>query len=91
MYQIVYTKQSIKTLRKLSRNVAKLIRKKLNDIAIDPHAQHNNVTKLQNRPGYRLRVGDWRLVYKIDDDRLVILVLKLGPRGSVYVNERADY
>ena len=91
MYQIVYTKQSAKTLRKLPRNVAQLIRKKLEVIAIDPHAQHNNVTKLQNRPGYRLRVGDWRLIYKIDDDRLVIQVLKLGPRGSVYVNERADY
>jgi len=90
MYRIVYTKQSTKTLRKLPRNVAQLIRKKLEGIATDPHAQHNNVTKLQNRPGYRLRVGDWRVIYKIDNEQLVILVLKLGSRGSVYINERAD-
>ena len=91
MYRILYTKQATKTLRKLPRNVARLIRKKLGNIASDPHAQHNNVTKLQNRPGYRLRVGDWRVIYKIDDKQLVILVLKLGSRGGVYVNERADY
>lgn len=91
MYRIAYTKQATKTLRKLPQNVVRLIHKKLGDIAADPRAQHNNVTKLRNRPGYRLRVGDWRVIYKIDDDQLVILVLKLGSRGGVYVNERADY
>ena len=91
MYQIVYTKEAAKTLHKLPRNAARLIQEKLEDIAANPRTQRNNVTKLQNRPGYRLRVGDWRVIYKIDDDQLVILVLKLGSRGGVYVNERADH
>ena len=91
MYQIVYTKAATKALRKLPRNVSQLIREKLVDIASDPYAQHNNVTKLQNRSGYRLRVGDWRVIYEIEDEQLVILVLKLGSRGGVYVNERTDY
>ncbi len=90
MYRIVYTKEATKTLCKLPRNVSKLIREKLDDIAADPHGHHNNVTRLQNRSGYRLRVGDWRVIYEVEDAQLVILVLKLGSRGGIYVNERAS-
>ena len=84
MYRLVITKSAAKTLRKLPRNLAKRIRQKLEELAKDPYAPNNNVTKLQNRPGFRLRVGDWRVIYQIEDDRLVILVLEIGPRGGIY-------
>ncbi len=90
MYRIVYTKEAAKTLHKLPRNVSKLVREKLDDIAANPYVRHNNVTRLQNRSGYRLRVGDWRVIYEVEDAQLVILVLKLGSRGGIYVNERAS-
>ncbi len=61
-----------------------IIREKLEQIAQDPYASQANVTKLQNRPGYRLRVGDWRVIYEIRDDELIILVLRIAPRGEVY-------
>jgi mRNA-degrading endonuclease RelE of RelBE toxin-antitoxin system len=47
-------------------------------------AQNPNVTKLQNRPGYRLRVGDWRVIYDVQEGEMIILVLKVGSRGDVY-------
>jgi mRNA interferase RelE/StbE len=84
MYEIFFTKQSDRALRKMPRNKSNLIRDKLAVIANDPYAQHNNVTKLQNRSGYRLRVGDWRIIYEIQNDKLVILVLKIAPRGEIY-------
>jgi mRNA interferase RelE/StbE len=56
----------------------------LEQIAKDPYAQNNHVTRLQNRPGFRLRVGDWRVIYEIRNEELVILVLKIAPRGEVY-------
>ena len=68
----------------MPRNLAMSVREKLDQIAQDPYAQHPNVVKLQNRPGFRLRVGDWRVIYEIENDRLVILVLKIAPRGEVY-------
>jgi mRNA interferase RelE/StbE len=75
MYEILFTKQADQALRKMSRTTARLIREKLDQLAQDPHARNLNVTKLQGRPGFRLRVGDWRVIYELQEDkRLVILV-----------------
>jgi mRNA interferase RelE/StbE len=84
MYRIVFAKQSDRALRKMSRNTARLIRERLDQLAEDPYARNPNLTRLQGRPGYRLRVGDWRIIYELEGDRLVILVLKIAPRGEVY-------
>jgi mRNA interferase RelE/StbE len=84
MYEVVFTKQATRVLRKLPRNVAHLIREKIEEIAIAPYASHKNVTKLVGRPGYRLRVGDWRVIYELQNEQLVMLVIKVGPRGEVY-------
>lgn len=84
MYQLLFTKQATRTLAKVPRNTARLIREKLDGLAQDPYAHNPNVTKLQGRPGYRLRVGDWRVIYELEEDRLLIMVLKIAPRGEVY-------
>lgn len=64
--------------------MAKLIREKLEAIAANPYAEHPNAKKLQGREGYRLRVGDWRVIYEIQNDQLVILVLRIAQRAEVY-------
>lgn len=51
---------------------------------MSPYAPNNNLTKLQGHDGYRLRIGDWRVIYELQDDRLVMLVLEVGPRGGIY-------
>jgi mRNA interferase RelE/StbE len=84
MYRIVLAKRADRALRKMSRHTARLIREKLDQLAQDPYARNPNLTKLQDRPGYRLRVGDWRVIYEIEDDRLLIVVLKIATRGEVY-------
>lgn len=84
MYKIVFTKQAYRSLRKTPQHVVAKIRKNLDRIANDPFASHPNVTKLQKRPGFRIRVGDWRVIYTLQENKLVILVLKIGPRGGIY-------
>ena len=68
----------------MPRNKADLIRLKIKALAADPYVFHVNATKLQGRVGYRLRVGDGRVIYEIDDRRVVILVLDIKPRGGAY-------
>jgi len=84
VYKIVIKKEAAKSLSRIPRNIAKLIREKLEAIAANPYADHPNAKKLQGRDGYRLRVGDWRIIYEIQNDVLVILVLRVAPRGEVY-------
>jgi len=72
------------SLLRMPRSTAKLIREKLEMIAADPYADHPNAKKLQGREGYRLRVGDWRVIYKIQSEQLLIMVLKVASRGEVY-------
>lgn len=84
MYRIVLTKQAIKTLTKMPRNIAWTIREKLDHLAQDPGARNNNIKALAGSDRYRLRVGDWRVIYRVDVEVLQILVLKVAPRGEVY-------
>ena len=84
MYRIVFTKQADRSLRKMAPDTARLIREKLDQLAQDPYARNPNLTRLQGRSGYRLRVGDWRVIYEVEAERLVILVLKIAPRREVY-------
>ena len=84
MYEISYAKEAEKSLLRIPRNTAKLIREKLEVIAVNPFADHPNAKKLQGREGYRLRVGGWRIIYKIQNEQLIIVVLKIASRGEVY-------
>ena len=84
MYEIVFTRQAFKSLRRLPADIVRPMRERLDQIAEVPFVQNPNVTKLQNRPGYRLRVGDWRVIYDVQEGEMIILVLKVGSRGDVY-------
>ncbi len=84
MFKIRYSSQAVKTLVKLPRNSAQLIREKINMLALDPYGSHINSKKLQGRSGYRLRVGDWRIIYEIKNEELVIIVLKIASRGDIH-------
>lgn len=84
MYQIKYSNTALKRLRNIPRNLAQRIQEKLINLANNPYEYNPNVKKLVNREGYRLRVGDWRIIYQIYDDEIVILVLDIDTRGGIY-------
>ena len=84
MYQIQYQTSATKTLQRMPKNVVRAIVGKIKQLAENPYAPNNNVTRLRGELRYRLRVGDWRVLYEIRDDILVIEVIKIGPRGGVY-------
>jgi len=84
MFTVEYSKAAIKTLNRLPRKFAVHLLDKMDAIAKDPFTQHANVKPLKGSPYYRLRVGDWRIVYEIQEQQINILVLKIATRGEVY-------
>ena len=78
MFKVIYSKQAIKALRKVSEPDRSRIQKAINTLP------DGDVKKLTGETGYRLRVGGWRIVYEIEHDRLIIEVIKIAPRGKVY-------
>lgn len=82
MKPVTYTRAALKSLRKMPADVAERIIGKIEQYAADPASQTKNVTALKGREGIRLRVGDWRVI--MNDDGVVLAVLDIGPRGSIY-------
>lgn len=80
--KITISKAANRELNRMPANIAGRIVSKIRQYAEDPGSQANNVTKLQRRDGYRLRVGDWRVIFDVDDDGMT--VLEVGPRGGIY-------
>jgi mRNA interferase RelE/StbE len=81
MKPIRYTRSAIKALQRMPANISARIVGKIEAYAADPVSQANNVKALKGRDAIRLRVGGWRVI--IEDD-VVLAVLEIGPRGSIY-------
>jgi len=84
MFTVEYSKAARKTLKGMPSNTARLIVAKVEALAADPLAPNSNVKKLTNHPGYRLRVGDWRVVYLLHEQLLLIEVVRIAARGEMY-------
>jgi len=81
-YRIEVTPAAARQLRKLDRQQALRVRGAIELLAVDPRPP--NSRPLRGRPGYRVRVGDYRLLYTIQDDVLLVIVVRLGHRLDVY-------
>ncbi len=84
MYKIEYTHKALKELLKLPSHVQKQITNKLAVLAKKPF-DNSQVKALKGEDaGFRLRVGDYRVVYYIENNCLVITVVKVGHRKDIY-------
>ncbi|MGH6661771.1 MAG: type II toxin-antitoxin system RelE family toxin [Rhodospirillales bacterium] len=84
MWSVAYTADAIRTLKRMDRTVARRIRARILVLARDPKAPNNNVRKLAGIAGYRLRVGDWRVIYTLKHEVLTVIVVRIGHRSEVY-------
>ena len=82
MKQVVFHAPALRTLARMPGNEADRIRQKVHQYADDPASLKANVKKLQGREGFRLRVGNWRVIF--DDNGDVLDVLDVDSRGSIY-------
>lgn len=82
MYQVVIEKQAQKQLAKISPPDYAKIATALRELATNPRPY--GYKKLKGRPGYRVRVGDYRIIYQVKDNILTVFVLIIGNRRDVY-------
>jgi mRNA interferase RelE/StbE len=84
-WRITWTGSASKALRKLDPQVARRILAAVGTLADQPRPAPPAGKPLKGEPGaWRLKVGDWRVVYEPQDDHLVVLVLALGHRREIY-------
>jgi len=81
LYEIIFSIKAKKQLIKLERNTQERIISALEKIRIRPETF---VTKLIGDQGYKLRVGDYRVIMDIEKNSLIILVIKVGHRKNIY-------
>ena len=78
--EIRFSKSAMRALFK--SNKRQLIRQKIDELEAESLSQNANVIRLQGRPEYRLRVQDWRVIFRIEDN--ILWIDNIGPRGSAY-------
>lgn len=81
-YIIELTPRAARQFKKLPPAIAQTIVPALRALADDPRPQ--GCKKLVGRPGYRIRVGDYRAVYLITDQILLVEIIEIGNRREVY-------
>ena len=81
-YKIEIKKTAIKELNNLPPSDLKKIIKRIQSLADDPRPP--GCKKLSSEEKYRIRSGNYRILYKIEDDILLIYIVKIGHRRDVY-------
>jgi mRNA interferase RelE/StbE len=81
-YELAFKKSVVKDLRVLPKQDVKRIMQRIRSLADDPRPE--GYEKLSSQERYRVRQGIYRIIYEIDDNRLIVLVVKVGHRRDVY-------
>ena len=81
-YRIIVKQSVSKDLKKIPKKDVKRILSAIQALAKNPRPPQSK--KLSGQERYRLRQGNYRILYAIEDDRLIICVVKVGDRRDVY-------
>lgn len=82
IYALNFSKRAFKELAKINEPFYSNIKFAIINLTENPRPQ--GYKKLKGRDGYRIRVGDYRIIYEIFDSELVIDIIDLGHRKNIY-------
>lgn len=82
-YQIEFLRSAIKELRSLPKDVQVRIGRAIDGLGSDPRPSGAKTLQGDGKR-LRIRIGDYRVIYRLEDDRLVVLVVKVGHRREIY-------
>ena len=85
-YRVEFTKEALKQLKKLDPSIAALIigwlRKNIDNC--DNPRVHGKALSSNHKGQWRYRVGDYRILAEIEDDKVLVLVISIGHRSDIY-------
>jgi mRNA interferase RelE/StbE len=81
-YKVIIKKKAIKTLESINEPYYSNIKSAIISLANEPRPI--GYIKLKGRDGYRIRVADYRIIYEIQDDILLVEIIDLGHRKNIY-------
>lgn len=83
LYSIQFTPRAQRDFAALERGVQQRLRRRIDRLAEDPFPA--GARKLHaEEPFYRMRVGDYRVIYQVSTDQLVVIVVKIGHRREIH-------
>ena len=81
-YLVILSKKAQKQLDQLSNTIAEPIFEAITALAVNPRPI--GCKKLKGRDGYRIRIGNYRVIYDVFDSELLVDVIALGHRKDIY-------
>ena len=84
MYELKYRRQAKNYLARLPLKIKSVIVNNLHELAANPNNPSLDIDVLKGRKGFRLRAGQYRIIYTRQDEQLIIEVVKIRTRGDIY-------
>lgn len=81
-YRLLFTRSAKRELEGLPQQIVRLLKKRFDELIIQPRPY--GCQKLSGADFYRVRQGDYRVLYTIDDRERVVEIIKIGHRREVY-------
>jgi mRNA interferase RelE/StbE len=82
MFAIRFTQAALRDFTALPREAQQRIRPKINALAQNPYP--HGTKKLKGENAFRIRIGDYRIIYEVRGNELIVLVLRIAHRREVY-------
>lgn len=84
LYKITFKTSAEKDLRKLPKAVILAVLATINDLAVNPYSIGIKKLKGVDKPCFRVRTGDYRIIYEVNNQELLIHIIEIGHRKEVY-------
>ena len=82
MYAVFIERYAQKQIAKLDKKIIPVVKEAIAGLALDPRPF--GYKKLKGEEAYRIRIGDYRIIYEIEDDKIIVTVVSVGHRKDIY-------
>lgn len=84
MYSILYSSGALKDIKSLPADIAKKLVSSIKEISDNPKMHVKKLKGFPKTPLYSLRVGDYRVIMSIEDEKMIIFIIEAGHRSKIY-------